>query len=302
MRGLTTLAVVAALAAPLVTGVSTRAAKPPVRPPTDQEIQKMKDAVPAQPAAKPAKPRKVLVWGHMDAHPPNPFAAKLIEIMAAKTGAFEATVSEDPATLLPESLEGYDAIVMNNIHRREPFLPPDIGKRPKDEQNAARQRVEAIKKSIMDFVRRGRGIAGIHAATAAFQTWAEYGEMIGGYYAGHIFQEVPIKLDEPGHPLLAMFPGKGFTINDEIYFHRAPHDPAKLRILMSLDIEKMKDPGKRPDKIYAISWVRPWGSGRIFYCTLGHASETYWNPPVVRHYLAGIQFAIGDLKAEADPR
>jgi len=302
MSGLARVVVIAVLAAPMVVGPLVQGAKKPVRYPNAGEIKRMEEAVPDKPPATPTKPRKILVWGHMDAHPPNPFAAKLIEIMAQKTRAFEATVSEDPATLLPESLEGYDALVMNNIHRRDPFLLPDFGKRPTDEQNAARQRVETIKKSIMDFVKGGRGIAGIHAATAALQTWPEYGEMIGGYYGGHVYQEVAIRLDEPGHPLLAMFPEKGFTINDEVYFHRAPHDPAKLRILMSLDLAKMKDPGKRPDKIYAISWVRPWGKGRIFYCTLGHASETYWNPLMVRHFLAGIQFAIGDLKAPADPR
>jgi type 1 glutamine amidotransferase len=63
----------------------------------------------------------------------------------------------------------------------------------------------------------------------------------------------------------------------------------------------MDDPGKRPDKDYAISWVREYGKGRVFYCALGHAAPTYWNPAVLKHFLAGIQFAIGDLKAEAKP-
>jgi hypothetical protein len=30
---------------------------------------------------------------------------------------------------------------------------------------------------------------------------------------------------------------------------------------------------------------------------LGHRTETFWNPTVLRFYLDGIQFAIGDLKA-----
>jgi type 1 glutamine amidotransferase len=51
-----------------------------------------------------------------------------------------------------------------------------------------------------------------------------------------------------------------------------------------------------------VSWVRPYGKGRVFYCTLGHAKTAYTNPAVMKHYLAGIQFAIGDLKADASPR
>ena len=64
---------------------------------------------------------------------------------------------------------------------------------------------------------------------------------------------------------------------------------------MSLNLQQMADPGKRPDKDYAISWVRQEGTGRVFYTTLGHAAETYWNPLFLQHLLAGVQFAIGDL-------
>jgi hypothetical protein len=72
--------------------------------------------------------------------------------------------------------------------------------------------------------------------------------------------------------------------------------------LRSLDLSQMKDPCKRPDKDYAVSWVRDYGKGRVFYCTLGRAAATYWDPAVLRHCLAGIQFVIGDLKADASPR
>jgi type 1 glutamine amidotransferase len=41
--------------------------------------------------------------------------------------------------------------------------------------------------------------------------------------------------------------------------------------------------------------------GRVFYCSLGHREDIFWNPLVLRHYLAGIQFAFGDLEADATP-
>ena len=62
------------------------------------------------------------------------------------------------------------------------------------------------------------------------------------------------------------------------------------------------DPNRRDDKLYAVSWVRPHGKGRLFYCSLGHIAATYKTPQVLRHYLAGIQFAIGDLNGEVRPR
>jgi hypothetical protein len=243
----------------------------------------------------------VLVWGHLWTHDPNAFAAECLQIIGRKTGAFEATVSEDPATLLPDSLNQYDALVMNNIHERDPFLPPNLRDLPPDQQQAAQDQVKAIQQSILDFVKGGKGLVGIHAATAACQTWPEYGELMGGYYASHIAGDVAVKLDDPGHPTTACFGGQGFRITDEVYIFGPPYSRQNLRILASLDLAQMPDPGRRPDKDYAVSWVRSYGQGRVFYCTLGHAAETYWNPLMLKHFLAGVQFALGDLPGDTAP-
>ncbi|HUT31875.1 MAG TPA: ThuA domain-containing protein [Planctomycetota bacterium] len=281
--------------------------------PTEDQLKKIEAAAPDAPPAKPAKPRKVLVWGHAWTHQPNAIAEKALEILGRKSGAFTAVVSDDPRLLLIDRIGQFDAVVMNNIHEPEPFLPDDFAKLDDERKAAAKAFDAAVKKSILDYVGGkdannrdvpGRGIVGIHAATAAFGGWKEYGEMMGGFYSGHIFEKVAIKLDDPKHPLNAAFEGKPFQINDEIYFVREPYySRTKLHILLSLDLDQMKDPGKRPDKDYAISWLREYGQGkgRVFYTTLGHALDTYWNPLFLRHLLAGIQFATGDLPADTAP-
>ena len=272
-----------------------------VAAPTDAQIQQIRDAGPEKAPAKTSKPRRVLIWGHAWTHQPNPFAEKALEVLGAKTGAFEAVVSDNPRLLLGDSLPRFDALVMNNIHERDPFLPEDFAKLDQEQKDAAKKFDEAVKQSILEFVRSGKGIVGIHAATAAFQNWPEYGEMMGGYYGGHIYEEVAIKLDDPQHPVNACFDGKPWRIKDEIYISREPYSRENLRILLSLDLDQMTDPGKRPDKDYAISWVRQYGEGRVFYTTLGHDVETYWNPLFLQHVLAGIQFATGDLPADVTP-
>jgi type 1 glutamine amidotransferase len=269
--------------------------------PTDQQVRQIETAAPDAAPVKPAKARKVLVWGHSWAHEPNPFAEKALETLARKTGAFQAVISDDPRLLLGDRLPGFDALVMNNIHEPDPFLPEDLAKLGPEQQIAAKQFDQAVKQSILEYVRSGKGIVGIHAATAAFQGWPEYGEMMGAYYGGHILQEVVIKLDDSAHPLNACFGGKSWRINDEIYIAREPYSRQKLRVLLSLDLNQMPDPGKRPDKDYAVSWVRPYEKGRVFYTTLGHVADTYWNPLFLRHLLAAIQFATGDLPAETAP-
>ncbi len=57
----------------------------------------------------------------------------------------------------------------------------------------------------------------------------------------------------------------------------------------------------RPDDDFAISWIHQYGHGRVFYCALGHWHQSFWNPAVLQHWLAGLQFALGDLDADATP-
>jgi hypothetical protein len=135
-------------------------------------------------------------------------------------------------------------------------------------------------------------------ASAALNGWQEYGRMMGGFYGSHILKEVAIKVDEPKHPVVVHLGGKTWKINDEIYMFREPHSPENLRVLLSLDLSQMEDPGNRPDKTYAVSWVSEYGKGRVFYTTLGHVAATHWNPLFLEHLLAGIQFAIGDLRVQ----
>lgn len=261
--------------------------------PTPEHERLIEEAAPSEPLVKIAKPYRLLVWGHTWAHDPNAFAEKALEILGKKTKAFQVVISDDPRLLLSDRIRQFDAIVMNNIHEKEPFLPEDFAQLDEEQQRAARQFDQAVKASILEYVRKGGGIVGIHAATAAFQDWAEYGEMIGGYYADHILQDVVIKVEDKEHPVNACFDGKSWRIRDEIYIFREPYSRKNVHVLLSLDLSQMPDPKKRPDGDYPVSWVKRYGEGRVFYTVLGHCVETYWNPMFLRHLLSGILYACG---------
>lgn len=100
-----------------------------------------------------------------------------------------------------------------------------------------------------------------------------------------------------------MFAGKGFEISDEIYTFRKPYSRDNLRILMSIDWDNagITKGMNREDNDYALSWIREYGQGRVFYCGFGHDDQIWWNPQILAHYLAGAQYALGDLKADATP-
>jgi type 1 glutamine amidotransferase len=55
------------------------------------------------------------------------------------------------------------------------------------------------------------------------------------------------------------------------------------------------------DRDFAISWIKHYGKGRVFYTFLGHNPHIDWNAPVLQHFLNGIQFALGDLVVKVEP-
>ena len=58
----------------------------------------------------------------------------------------------------------------------------------------------------------------------------------------------------------------------------------------------------RDDNDYPVAWIRQHGKGRVFYTTLGHNPDLFWDPRMLAMFLAGTQYALGDLEADATPR
>jgi len=250
-----------------------------VRPPTPEEIRKIEAAAPDV-RLVPATPRKLLVLGHRPSHYPVAFCEVAMSALAKKTGAFEAVISDDGALL--NRLDEFDALLVNNWHGWDPFKGD----------------VERRRKSLLDFVAGGKGIAGIHAAAVGLNDWKEWGELIGARYQALPYFEADVAVVE--HPLTAAFGGKGFRLADEFYELKAPYDRSKLTLLMEIDGAKMKDVAKsskygklvRTDGDYGLAWTKPYGKGRVFYCALGHYETTYMDPAMLRFFLDGILYAL----------
>ncbi len=370
--------------------------------PKPEDVEKMMSALPDKAPAKPKQARKVLVLAKASGfvHSCIPLAAKTVEAMGDKTGAWKTTVTYDPAAITAENLKQYDLLFLDNTTGA--FLDdpndPSVG--------------NARKKALLEFVRSGKGLAGIHAAADSYHeargaganaggagarggrgggpgamlasqmvtagdkdgdgklsrdessaladawfnkldtekagkvsqqefaarfasvlppapasapgaprgaqqgrdpqvgTWPEFNKMIGGFFKYHWGdpQLITTKIDDPKSPITAMFHGQEFDIHDETYtFGMDTWSRTNLHILTSIDYDKMSEADKakedypRADHDYGLSWIRREGKGRIFYEAHGHSERVYAIKPMLEHVLAGVQYAMGDLKADDSP-
>jgi type 1 glutamine amidotransferase len=57
----------------------------------------------------------------------------------------------------------------------------------------------------------------------------------------------------------------------------------------------------REDGDYAVSWIRTYGKGRVFYTDLGHNATDFMSAMMLKHFFAGIQYILGDLDADSTP-
>lgn len=86
-----------------------------------------------------------------------------------------------------------------------------------------------------------------------------------------------------------------------------PYSRKHLRVLLSLNNERSgifddkRGYHGRDDRDHALSWINPHGEGRVYYNAFGGNCAIAWNADVLAHWLAGIQYALGDLKADASP-
>ncbi len=165
---------------------------------------------------------------------------------------------------------------------------------------------DSQKADLLAFVREdGKGFVGVHSAPDTFYKWPEYGEMLGGYFDEHPWDtfRAPILIEDPDTPMTAHFATREIAVNDEIYQVKA-WSRDKVRVLMRLNEDKLdltsgkvKPRIRRTDKDWAVTWIKNYGKGRVFYSTLGHTYDAWDDRDVAKMYLEGVKWALGLTEA-----
>lgn len=183
------------------------------------------------------------------------------------SGRFDVRVIEEPAGTTAATLAGYDVLVLD-------YNGPRWG--------------EATETAVEAFVRSGKGLVAVHAATYAFgglavlgdrsvrtniiePPWPAYAEMVGGAWSeaaprtGHgLRHSFSVKFIDREHPV-ARGLKETFAANDELY-HSIRTQPNIHVLATAFDDPKMKGTGKDEPML----WTVGYGKGRVFHTALGH--------------------------------
>ena len=260
----------------------------------DDVRAKIVAAIPKQAYAAPKKRRKLLVIEslHGMSHNTIPHTNEMIEEMGKITGAWESEFNNDLDNLKYPKIKEYDGVFLNSIVG-ELLAEP------------------AVREGLARFVKEGGGLGGIHGTPWASRNWDEFAEMIGAQSAPHRIEQGVMNVYDPASPLMKPFAGKDLPFREEYYRFehegrgRLRWDSVRVLLTVALDDPKIEprpwNGYKRPDNLYPVAWIRTYGKGRVFYNSLGHMPETFMTPEIVGHFLAGLQFLLGDLAADATP-
>src|SRR3954451_6106050 len=147
---------------------------------------------------------------------------------------------------------------------------------------------DAQKRAVVDYVRNGKALIGVHCASLTLYDYPEFGEVLGGYYRRSIVPASAVgtkmgalKVEDRSHPATRML-GDSWSVAEEFYqFGTAVWDASwpteqisqvgrlhipmafsrdRVHVLLSLDTDKMDVSGLGPEVMkggdYPQAWTR----------------------------------------------
>jgi hypothetical protein len=159
------------------------------------------------------------------------------------------------------------------------------------------------KAELLSFVRdEGKGFVAAHVGLTAFESWPEFGELLGARFDGHPINGPGVVINEdPAFPITRHFPAT-FNFTDEFY-QAKEYSRDKIHVLLRLDLSNVPpNPGlHRPDGDHPLAWAKMYGKGRVFYGSFAHTSATWDIRDIQQLYFEAIKWSLGLTDGELKP-
>lgn len=153
-----------------------------------------------------------------------------------------------------EHLQDRDALHSDNLARFDAILLFTQGGDLTDRQE----------EGLIQFVKGGGGLVGLHCASDSFVSSDAYVDMLGGKFITHSpVHHFQIHIDRPDHPITARI--SDFETTDELYVLER-FDPRQVEVLATTIYQGRREP---------MLFVKQFGEGKVCYNALGHGVETF---------------------------
>src|SRR5262245_18900166 len=156
------------------------------------------------------------------------------------------------------------------------------------------------KEELLAFVRNGHGFVAAHTGLTAFESWPEFGEMLGAQYEGHAYTG-PAKVvnEDPTASMVKHLPAE-FDYTDEFY-NAKTFSRDKIDVLLRLNPLSIPNTTLDTKGDYPLAWIKKYGQGRVFYGSFSHATELWDRRDIQLMYLEAIKWSLGLTDAEPKP-
>jgi len=178
-------------------------------------------------------------------------AGKTMFLTKSAEAGYQADTTEDAAVFTKKGLKPYKAVVFLNTTG--------------DVLDSAQQQ------AFKDFIHKGGGYIGIHAATDTEYDWPWYNKLAGAYFDSHPHPQSPTFHVLDTDFLATRHLPDSLVQKEEIYNFKSVQPG--LHYLISVDESTYQ--GGNMGKFHPISWYHNFEGGRAFYIEWGHFPETY---------------------------
>ena len=205
-----------------------------------------------------SKPRIMLLTGGK-VHDYRAGAPLIIEALADRFDVVETSKTADLAKLAEG---GFAAVVIYTEHR-EGELTDDLAR------------------TLVNFVRNGGGLLGLHSATVTFTDCPAYMELIGARFTDHSpIMDFAVRITDPDNPVVARC--DDFRITDELYLlaDQAEYEPFAVAHYQGVD--------------RVVGYQRDVGKGRVLYLANGHDVRALGNRHFQRMLERAARLAAGE--------
>ena len=141
---------------------------------------------------------------------------------------------------------------------------------------------------LAEAVAGGCGLGGWHGGMGdAFRGNTQYQFMVGGQFVAHPGKIVSyiVKITDREHPITKGL--QDFTMQSEQYYMHI--DPSNT-VLAETTFDGKAHPWIEGAEIPVV-WLRQWGKGKVFYCSLGHRMEDFEVPQCREIIRRGLNWA-----------